>query len=661
MARLPRGATLELGARSGVGPEWDRFSRSGFCAGIWRRVFTSSSALADPGGPLPSMPGPQPSERASMLLVEECFSRQSEGFLTALRLVAHPKVLAAFADRWKKDARPWAREQIFAYLEQPLDCPGHQPLVKHLFKDAEERKDDELMAAFLVAFDTLVRRVRRKTWKWDRATRSALEGETLGTPRDVLPAEVAKTYLDPKTGERVTFGKKGGRVRGGKVFSHRTRQYLRRRAWRYFRWMAFARPEAYAPAILPALRRYRDEDLEKGENILDSWALLQICFYGGDVIEFHSRHHRLREGRTLAELRAAPRFPEAWDKPDVARAVLRLVSEARATLVRCWAMDLFRGLASRAELTLSPDEFLALLDHADERVQQFGAELFDAQAGNERLPVTDWLRLLRTKNLTALATLCAAFERHVSGERLTLDQCLDLATARPTPVARLGFQLLQARTISATTTAAGAGAAALGRLADARCEAVAGELTAWALARVGADDGYEMEATCRFFDSVVAATRAAAWAWLTTRRPDGKAAATKAYADPVLWSRLAETPFEDLRLRIVDHLALRLEQPELSADQLAPVWCAVLLGVHRGGRQKLKAVRELADAIAREPEKAAGLLPVLVVAVRSVRGPEMRAGLAAVLGLVARRPELAAAVRERLPELSFGEIGEAAA
>lgn len=598
---------------------------------------------------------PFPNDRASMLLVEECFARQSEGLVEALRLVTHPKVLAAFADRWKKDARPWARAQIFAYLDQPLDCPGHQPLVKHLFKDAEARKDDELMAAFLVAFDTLVRRVRRTNWKWDRATRSTYEVEMLGTPRDVLPLGVVNTYFDKKTGVRVTAGKAGASVRGGKVFSHRTRQYLRRRAWRYFRWMAYARPETYAAAILPALRRYRDADLEKGENILDSWALLQVCFYGGDVIEFHSRHHRLREGRTLAELRAAPRFPEAWDKPETARAVLRLVTEAQATLVRCWAMDMFRGLKARAETTLSPDEILVMLDHADERVQQFGAELFEAQGGNERLPVTDWLRLLRTTNLTALATLCAAFEKYVSGERLTLDQCISLATARPVPVARLGFKLLQTRAVSASEQAA------LGRLADARCEAVAAALTTWALARVGAGDGYAMEATSGFFDSVLAATRGAAWGWLTTRTRDGKPIAAKAYGDPVLWSRLAETPFDDLRLKIVDHLALRLAAPELGADQLAPVWCAVLLGVHRGGRQKLKAVRELADAIARAPEKAASLLPVLAVAVRSVRGPEMRAGLAAVLGLVARRPELAAMVRERLPELAFGEIGEAAA
>lgn len=602
---------------------------------------------------------PHSNDPASILLVEEYFAREDAGFVEALRRVTHPKVLAAFADRWKRDPRPWARAQIFVYLERPLDCPGHQPLVKHLFKDAEERKDDELMAAFLTAFDTLIRRVRRAHWSWDRSTRSGREEERLEAPRDVLPAEIHKTFLHPKTGQRVTISKTGRKTRGGRIFTHRTRHYLRRRAWRYFRWMGYGRPAAYPAAVVNALRRYRDADLEKGEHILDSWALLQICFYGGDVIEFKTRHDTLRAGKSLGDLRVAPRFGPAWDTPEAAGLVLSLVVQAQAKLVRLWAMDLFRTLTSREAVEVSADQILGFIDHEDERVQAFGAELFESQSGNEKLPVSTWLRLLGTRNVTVLATLCAAFARHVSAERLTLAQCLELAMARPVPVARLGFQLLQGRSFATAELPS------LIVLAEARCASLAAELATWALARVGAREHYELEAVSRFFDSISQPTRDAAWAWLTagavnpsTSNADARSAG---YDDPVLWSRLAETPFDDLRLKIVDHLALRLETPALSVDQLAPVWCAVLLGVHRGGRQKLKAVRELAEAIAREPETAARLLPVLVVAVRSVRGPEMRAGLSAVMTLIARRPELSAMVKARLPELSFQAEEEAVA
>jgi len=581
-----------------------------------------------------------------MLLVEECFAAEHAGFLEALRRIDSPKLLAAFADRWKRDARPWARARILEYLDLPLNCLGHEPLVKRLFKDAEERKDDDLMAAFLVAFDTLVRRVRRVRRYWDRATRSSYQVEYLGTRRDVIQRAISRETINPRTGRRMVVSRPARMVPGGRLFSYRTRYYLRRRAWRYFRWLGFARPAAFPAAIAPALRRYRDADLARGENILDSWALLNICFRGSDALEFHPAHLRLKEGRTLAELRAAPRFAKAWENEEAARVLIGLAAQAPAQLVRMWAMDLFRSIRSKIAIELSPEEMLSLLDHDDERVQQFGAEFFETQGGLEKLPVAMWLRLLQTRNLTALATLCAAFVRHVSGERLTLAQCLDLACAKPVPVARLGQQYLQLRTI------ARAEIAALAALADAQCPAVAGELCAWALARLGGRDHYDVEQVSRFFDSLTPETRKAAWAWL--------APGSAGYDDPVLWSRLAETPFDDLRLKLVDRLALRVKMPALSADALAPVWCAVLLGVHRGGRQKLKAVRQIADAIERDPASAAKLAPVLAVAVRSVRGPEMRAGLAAVMTLLASRPELTDAVHARLPELRF-EPGEAVA
>ena len=596
--------------------------------------------------PCDPMPPAPPNERASLLLVEECFAGADARFVEALRKVTSPKFLAAFADRWKKDARPWARQQLFAYLDQPLDCPGHQPLVKRLLKDAEARRDDELMAAFLAAFDTLVRRARRSRWHWDRTTRTASEEEYLAVPSDVLPRDPVQVLVHPKTGERIVVAKTGRRIQRGRLFTHRTRHYLRRRAWRYFRWLGYARPADYPAAIVPALRRFHDADLAKGEAILDSWALLNVCFRGCNALEFHSVHLRLKPGRSLAELRAAPRFPAAWETPVAAKLLLALVAQAPAQLVRLWAMDLFRQVRVKASPEIPAEDLLGLFDHADERVQQFGAELFETQPGLDKLPVTIWLRLLGTRNLTALAPLCTDFLKHVSGERLTLAQCLELARAQPVPVARLGQSLLAARTIPAAEFPA------LAALAEARCPAVAGELATWALGRLGAREYYEVEAVSRFLDSLEVATREAAWAWLL--------AGSAGYDDPVLWSRLAETPFDDLKLKLVDRLALRVKLPALSADQLAPIWCAVLLGVHRGGRQKLKAVRDIAAAIVDNPAQAVPLLSVLSVAVRSVRGPERRAGLAAVMTVVAQRPELAAQVRTRLPELSFVDAEVAA-
>src|SRR5881394_4395631 len=132
------------------------------------------------------MPAPG-NERGQMMLAEEYFAAENDLFLETLRRVNQPKPLAGFADRWKKDPRPWARRQILDYLAQPLNFPGHQPVVKRLFKHAEENKDHELMAAFLVAFDRHVRREIHTRRRWDFQTRSASEEEKLVTLRDVIP------------------------------------------------------------------------------------------------------------------------------------------------------------------------------------------------------------------------------------------------------------------------------------------------------------------------------------------------------------------------------------------------------------------------------------------------------------------------------------------
>ena len=150
------------------------------------------------------MPAPA-NQRGQMLLAEEYFASENALFIETLRRIDQPMALAALADRWKKDPRPWARQQILAYLAQPLNCPGHQPVVKRLFKHAEAAGDNELMAAFLVAFDRQVRRELRSRTRWDSQARSTYQVETLATPRDVLPTKESITVVNPATGERITL------------------------------------------------------------------------------------------------------------------------------------------------------------------------------------------------------------------------------------------------------------------------------------------------------------------------------------------------------------------------------------------------------------------------------------------------------------------------
>ena len=97
----------------------------------------------------------------------------------------------------------------------------------------------------------------------------------------------------------------------------------------------------------------------------------------------------------------------------------------------------------------------------------------------------------------------------------------------------------------------------------------------------------------------------------------------------------------------------RTSLPGTETDALAPIWCAVILGVHRGGRTKLKAITQMQTAILQRPARAAELIPVLTAAVRSLRAPERRSALAAVASIVVQNADLQAEIQRLLPELQW--------
>ena len=283
-----------------------------------------------------------PPERLSLLLVEEYFEAEDERFLAALRSQYPPAALAAFTDRWKKDPRPWARRQIFLYLSMPLDVPAHHPVVKRLFKHAEQTGDHELMGAFLHVFDCLVRKYRKKLkrYTWDRQTRRSevTEDEVLKIPQNVLAPWKVHEYRNPRTGQKLEYTDHRAQARGGALlFSYATRKYLRRRAWRYFRHLAHCDPPQYLLAITAALGRDDDKELARGEDLLESWGLMHVCFHGHDALEFKPHGIRLRQGRSLSELSPAPYRSEIFYTETGFEAFLHLLHSASSRCVRSWS------------------------------------------------------------------------------------------------------------------------------------------------------------------------------------------------------------------------------------------------------------------------------------------------------------------------------------
>jgi hypothetical protein len=551
-------------------------------------------------------------------VLDEYLSSADDRFLPALRQFHEPKKLAAIADRWKKDHRPWARQQIFAYLDLGPDVRGHQPIVKRLFKWAEEKRDDELMAAFAVAFDQMIRRVRRTRYQYDYRARQSWQEEYLASPPD------------------------------GDPFSYHTRHYLRRRAWRYFRRKGFQKPADYCAAVAPMLRRYTDDMLKAGENLLDSWSLMHACFGKSDLLLIKPSSINLAEGRSLAELTATPYFEPLWAKPEMVKLLVDLLSTAQSQAVRMWSIQLLRRHHMQNLSAFTPQEILALLDHEDEQVQQFAAEMLERSPALPNLELATWLKLLETRNNAALEIITRLMFQHVKPERLTIDQMVDIANAQPVAVARIGLKFLQGLQARGFESP---GFAALARLSNARSASVAGEITTWALSILGTAENYNVDHVVGFFDSLQQTAREAAWTWLNPQSP--------AFNDTALWSRLIETPYDDVRFHVVAELERRSKLPGTSIDQISIVWTTVLLGVHRGGRAKLAALKQISRAIADDPTHAEPLLPVLAVSIRSVRLPEVRTGLAALVAALEVHPPLAATIAKYIPELQLAE--EAAA
>ncbi len=580
--------------------------------------------------------------RPSSLLLEECFTAGDDRFLAEWIQFTSPEFLIRFLERWLADTRSWARQQIILYLRQDLNLPGHEVVIKRLCRHFHKSADHEMMAHFMVAFDRLVRRRRLPTSRSDPATRPHKRAECLF-------AKPNKTVRD-QTGRSAEYGIgpfKGKfslpdivNRRENRLFSHRTRNHLRRKVWRYFRWLSYRDASAYLSSMMSAITQYHDADFAAGENILDNWSLMHVCYFHSDLLKFSAAHTNLLPGNSLADLSAAPYQSELWQSPEAFDQLLRIVTDAHSSLVRVWAMELLQRDHQIAAQRIDTGLLLRLLSHNDSRVRQFASDMFEQHPGLSNLPLATWLELLNQCDPSLLSMLCAAMKNHVSAVRLDTPQLVQLTIAQPFPVAEFGFELLQQRHRERPLSAS-----ELGSLRHARCEALAGEITTWALARFESDQ-YVTDLVVEFFDALSEAMRSAAMDWLES--PDARG-----HHDATLWARLIETPFDDIRLRIIECLQRRSDLPAAETDAITPLWCAVLLGVHRGGRTKLKAIAQMQAAIIRRPALAVELLPVLAVAIRSLRAPERRAALAAAASLVQQNPALQADIQQLLPELHW--------
>ncbi|HVV84099.1 MAG TPA: hypothetical protein VHE35_13580 [Kofleriaceae bacterium] len=558
----------------------------------------------------------------STVLLDEFFERGDDRFHAEVRRSTAAGKLGALAERWYRDPRPWARAALLRYVDDGCDRPHHKPLVKKLFKLAEAAADDEAMAAFQVAFDRLTRRFLIVHDEYDWQTRTPLKRRALHDD-PAVPAQLIRSGREPLESP---------------VFSRTTRRYLARRAARYFRYLGYRDLARYRTAMTAALVRYTERSLSSTTRLLDAWGLVQALYAGSPVLERRRRGVRLAEDRSLAALLPAPRFPAAWRGADGWAAVWTLLADAGSRAVRSWAVTWARAEHADALAALPFARVATLLRSPHAEVAALGIERLPRTAGLETVPLVTWLELLAADDLDVVAVVSAVVDKVVDPARTTLAQCLDLATAPVAPAAELGLRWARTKTIDSALQLH-----QLARLARAGVPTVRAAGTAWALELARAHPQVDATYVRDLCDAPFADVRAVA---LPVVAADARFA-----DDAALWFALTESPYDDVRAFVLAHV--RRWQEAAPPETLARVWSTAVLAVHRGSKVKARVPRQIAERVAAHPDEADRLLPMLRLALGSVRAPERAAALAALARAVRLDPALAERTRALVPGLTI--------
>ncbi len=602
----------------------------------------------------------------SWSLAEEMFERGDSAFVEELRRVTFASRLGDFATRWITDARPFARAALLDYLSRPLNCYRHEPLVKRLFKLAERAGDDELMGAFLATFDGTIRRMRKtitrhkhgtfrnqaaaqaaaRAWEADGFSFASISNWSGGqffayaSRQEVAVVTPRKTTMprppEPqwKKNQPIDESYRQRLEKRFVLFSTATRRYLRRRAWRYFRLLGKRDPARYLRAAASFLMRYADAHVDTDIHLIDNWGLTHALFRGSPALVRSAMGWEFAPGRSITDLAPAPYLEAVWaaDAP----ALFAVLLGARCRTVRQWAIWMLRKHQEEWLATQPVATLLKLADHLDADLSALGFDLLERAPDLNSVPVEEWLNRLDGNDLEKLKRLSSLLARRLDPARVATTDALRLAGYRSKPVADLGLSLLKGRTWSLND------AAALLSLAQAESETARPQITRWLIDVLASFGPIRAEWVMEFLDSKHADVRAAGWAWLTAC-PLGD--------DPAIWHRLFESPYDDVRGPLVAELERRANGAD--PDVVRLLWATVLLNVARGGRHKPGVVAQIVARLNAHPAEADRLLPLLAAAVRSLRGPEFRAGLAGVVRLAELNAELMPTIRQRFPELQW--------
>jgi hypothetical protein len=565
------------------------------------------------------------------------FQAGAPEFIEGIRLHTNAAVLAPFAETWYTDTRIEARRLLFAYLERPLNSPRHEPLVKRIFKFAEAGGDDAILGRFLVGFDRTIRRRRTTKQRYNYQRREYEDYEAVVTPGDTTLARDDRSYSGPWfTQNREQF------VAGKFLFSVKTRNYLRRRAWRYFRRLGRKTPDRYVSAVCSALKLYTDADVPDGLALLDNWGLVHILFHHSPTLLAKPTGWVVAPGASLSRLQPDPMFRKLWLRN--AEPVFDLLVSARSRPVAMWALQMLRRHFPERLARVPLDDLLGWVISPNTVLNELALEELERRGGLEAVSVEQWLRLVEDARTELLDRLCALVGRSVKPEAVAFADAVKLAMQRPVPLARLGFTFLRGKKPQNPEEIS-----AVFGLRNAEAEPLRAEMVRWATTVLSERSDFDPLWVLEFLDARFEEVREIGWEWLQTD--------LRARDAVLVWQRLLESPYDNVRLRLIGMLEERAKERDglakFSPERVRLLWATVLLNVTRGSRAKPFVVRQIIDRLSTNPEEAGDLLPMVAVALRSVRGPEFRAGLAGVASFVERNPTRKPLVEAAFPELQW--------
>jgi hypothetical protein len=579
----------------------------------------------------------------SILLLRERFESANERFLDEVMACTSSKALAELSDQWYQDKRAFARTALLRYIDEGCNRQFHRPLVKRLFKLAEGAGDDEVIAHFVYAFDRFLRR-RKQTTRWWDASQGGYREEIVLRHNPNIPerahsiAQSEYRYFDRKLGKfrNVTIS-----FDCETVFTRRTRRYLQRRAFRYLRRIGLADPIRYNKAVCISLALYRDDDVPSIAALMDSWGLTHIMYGCSPFLRRLPHGIVFKPEYSFADICFSPVFEESWKFEFYS--IIKLLEDAKCTFVAQFSIEMLKRHHLKTLNELPFTHIRSFLFSPLKHIREFGFNLLQCMPNPDELSVSDWLSLSEINDDNLIKSCASLIEKNVDFRNVTPDSCILMASSVHLPFAELGFSWVEKKPIVTQDHVS-----KLFTLFDAPIETVRIQAGKWIYLTLQNSPLVTPELILNGLDSRFIDTRELLINWMQGE--------SRFRDNQIIWSALAESPYDDVKEFLVQHLALR--EKHLPLNSLRHIWASTILAINRGAKAKKLALYQLTERIIARPSSAEALLPLLKISLRSGRPAEQRIAMHAVCSILVKNPDLALIIRRIIPELAWNHAKE---